>query len=57
MPAIRRALEAEGSYLIDVHTDRELRLGRALSDVIPVVGDRSPKKGHLERVIEGSWPS
>ena len=57
VPAIRRALEAEGSYLIDVHTDRELRLGRALSDVIPVVGDRSPKKGHLERVIEGSWPS
>lgn len=57
VPAIRRALAAEGSYLIDVHTDRELRLGRALSDVIPVVGDRTPKKGHLERVVEGSWPS
>ena len=57
VPAIQRALASEGSYLIDVRTDRELRLGRALSDVIPVVGDRSPKKGHLERVVQGSWPS
>lgn len=57
VPAIQRALAAETSYLIDVHTTPGLRIVRALSGVIPIVGDRTPKKGHLENVIEGSWPS
>jgi acetolactate synthase-1/2/3 large subunit len=55
--AIHRALDSETSYLIDVHTTPGLRLVRALSNVIPIVGDRTPKRGHLENVIEGSWPS
>ncbi|WZU35433.1 Cyclohexane-1,2-dione hydrolase [Rhodococcus ruber] len=57
VPAIERALAAEGSYVLDVHTEPGLRLVRALSGIIPIVGDRTPKKGHLADVIEGSWPS
>lgn len=57
VPAIQRALEAEGSYVLDVHTEPGLRIMRALSGIIPIVGDRTPKKGHLADVIEGSWPS
>lgn len=56
-PAIRRALAAEGSYLIDVRTTSGLRIRRALDNIIPIVGDRTPKMGHLETVLEGSWPS
>lgn len=55
--AIQRALAAEGSYVLDVHTEPGLRIVRALSNIIPIVGDRTPKKGHLAEVIEGSWPS
>lgn len=55
--AIQRALAAEGSYVLDVHTTPGLRLRRALDQVIPIVGDRTPKVGHLETVLEGSWPS
>ncbi|MFC9553729.1 thiamine pyrophosphate-binding protein [Rhodococcus sp. NPDC056960] len=55
--AIQRALDAEGSYLIDIHTTPGLRIVRALTDVIPIVGDRTPKSGHLADVVEGSWPS
>lgn len=55
--AIKRALDADGSYVIDVHTDSGFRLRRALTDVIPIIGDRTPKRGHLETVLEGSWPS
>lgn len=57
VPAIQRALEAEGSYVLDVHTEPGLRIVRALTGIIPIVGDRTPKKGHLADVIEGSWPS
>ncbi|MBQ7804039.1 thiamine pyrophosphate-binding protein [Rhodococcus sp. (in: high G+C Gram-positive bacteria)] len=57
VPALQRALAAEGSYVLDVHTEPGLRIMRALSGVIPIVGDRTPKKGHLTDVIEGSWPS
>jgi acetolactate synthase I/II/III large subunit len=56
-PAIQRALAAEGSYLLDVRTDSEMRLVRAVKGMIPIVGDRTPKAGHLATVIEGSWPS
>lgn len=56
-PAIRRALESETSYVLDIHTTPGLRIVRALSGIIPIVGDRTPKRGHLENVIEGSWPS
>lgn len=56
-PAIRRALAAEESYLLDVRTDPEMRLVRAVQGMIPIVGDRTPKSGHLADVIEGSWPS
>ncbi|MFF2486086.1 thiamine pyrophosphate-binding protein [Microbacterium sp. NPDC058062] len=57
IPAIQRALAAEGSYVLDVRTDPGMRLVRALKNIIPIVGDRTPKSGHLTRVIEGSWPS
>lgn len=56
-PAIQRALAAKGSYLIDVRTTSGLRIRRALANIIPIVGDRTPKMGHLETVLEGSWPS
>jgi acetolactate synthase-1/2/3 large subunit len=56
-PALERALESKGSYLLDVQTDSSFRIRRAMTDIIPIVGDRTPKKGHLETVLEGSWPS
>lgn len=55
--AIQRALESPGSYLLDVRTDPELRLVRAISGMIPIVGDRIPKAGHLASDVEGSWPN
>lgn len=55
--AIQRALAAEGSYVLDVHTEPGLRIVRAMTDIIPIVGDRTPKAGHLAAVVEGSWPS
>lgn len=57
VPALERALASEGSYVLDVHTTAGLRIRRALENVIPIVGDRTPKSGHLETVIEGSWPN
>ena len=57
VPAIRRALESERSYVLDIHTEPGLRIRRAIDGVIPIVGDRTPKLGHLETVLEGSWPS
>ena len=56
-PAIRRALAAERSYFLDVRTDPDMRLVRAIKDMIPIVGDRVPKAGHTAIDIEGSWPS
>lgn len=55
--AIERALASPTSYVLDVFTEPGLRIVRALSNIIPIVGDRTPKKGHLADVIEGSWPS
>lgn len=57
IPAIQRALASEGSYVLDVRTEPGLRIVRAIAGVIPIVGDRTPKSGHLAEVIEGSWPS
>lgn len=56
-PAIQRALAADGSYVLDVRTTAGMRIRRALEGIIPIVGDRTPKRGHLETVLEGSWPS
>lgn len=55
--ALERAVAHPSSYLLDVHTEPALRLVRAIPDIIPIVGDRTPKQGHLATVIEGSWPS
>lgn len=55
--AIQRALESETSYLLDVKTTEGLRIRRALEGIIPIVSDRTPKFGHLDAVLDGSWPS
>lgn len=57
VPALRRALAAEGPYLIDMVTDPDVRMKRAVSDVIPLLSDRKPKTGpHWSPPLEGSWP-
>src|SRR3546814_1676809 len=38
--AFKRALESEGSYIVDVFTDPETRIRRAIRDVIPILSDR-----------------
>jgi acetolactate synthase-1/2/3 large subunit len=58
--AIQRALKAEGSYLIDVLTDPETRIKRAISNVIPIISDRKPEQGanrHISPPLKGSWPN
>jgi thiamine pyrophosphate-dependent acetolactate synthase large subunit-like protein len=55
--AIQRALDSETSYLLDVKTTAGLRIRRALEGIIPVVSDRTPKSGHLDAVLDGSWPN
>lgn len=55
--AIQRALASEKSYLLDVRTTSGLRIRRALDGIIPVVSDRTPKFGHLDAVLDGSWPN
>lgn len=55
-PAIQRALAAEGSYVLDVRTTPGMRIRRAMTNIIPIVGDRTPKFGHLDSVLDGSWP-
>ncbi len=55
-PAIQRALASESSYLIDVRTTAGMRIRRALTNIIPIVGDRQPKAGHLA-LLDGSWPN
>jgi acetolactate synthase-1/2/3 large subunit len=57
VPAIKRALASEKSYVIDVHTTEGLRIRRALEGIIPIVSDRTPTFGHLDTVLDGSWPS
>jgi acetolactate synthase-1/2/3 large subunit len=59
-PALERALSASGSYLIDVVTDPETRIKRAIKDVIPIITDRKPQQGaaaHFAPPLEGSWPA
>jgi acetolactate synthase I/II/III large subunit len=58
--ALQRAVAAEGSYLIDVVTDPETRIKRAIKDVIPIVTDRKPEQGadaHFAPPLLGSWPN
>jgi acetolactate synthase-1/2/3 large subunit len=57
--ALQRALAAEGSYLIDVVTDPEVRIRRAIRDVIPILSDRKPPQsadGHISPPLKDSWP-
>ena len=57
VPALRRALAAEGPYLIDMVTDPDMRMKRAVKDVIPLLSDRKPKTGpHWSPPLEESWP-
>jgi acetolactate synthase I/II/III large subunit len=58
-PALKRALAAPGSYLVDVITDPETRIKRAIKDVIPIITDRKPQQGassHFAPPLQGSWP-
>ncbi|HKX77890.1 MAG TPA: thiamine pyrophosphate-binding protein [Novosphingobium sp.] len=58
--AFKRALESEGSYIIDVFTDPETRIRRAIRDVIPILSDRKPEQGadrHISPPLSGSWPN
>lgn len=58
--AIQRALACEGSYLIDVLTDPETRIKRAIKGVIPIISDRVPQQGadkHVSPPLEESWPN
>ena len=58
--AFQRAMESEGSYLVDVWTDSETRTRRAIRDVIPILSDRKPEQGadrHMGPPLEGSWPA
>lgn len=58
-PALQRALAAEGTYVVDVVTDPETRIRRAIRDVIPILSDRKPPQsadGHPSPPLEQSWP-
>ena len=58
--ALERALESKGSYIVDVWTDPETRLRRAIRDVIPILSDRKPEQGadrHIAPPLVGSWPN
>jgi acetolactate synthase I/II/III large subunit len=58
--AMRRAIASASSYLIDVVTDPETRIKRAIKDVIPIITDRKPQQGadaHFAPPLEGSWPA
>jgi acetolactate synthase I/II/III large subunit len=58
--ALQRALAAKGSYVIDVVTDPETRIRRAIRDVIPILTDRKPEQGadrHMSPPLEGGWPN
>ena len=59
-PALKRALESPGSYIVDVWTDPETRIRRAIRDVIPILSDRKPEQGadrHISPPLAGSWPN
>jgi acetolactate synthase I/II/III large subunit len=64
-PAVRRALEASGSYLIDIRTDPDTRVKRAIPGVIPILSDRpflneAREKGrrapHYNLALDAAWP-
>ena len=58
--ALRRAIASPTSYLIDVVTDPETRIKRAIKDVIPIITDRKPQQGadaHFAPPLAGSWPA
>ena len=58
--ALKRALASEGSYVVDVWSDPETRVRRAIRDVIPILSDRNPEQGagrHIGPPLEGSWPN
>ena len=58
--ALKRAMESEESYLVDVWTDPETRLKRAIKGVIPILSDRQPQQGadrHIAPPLQGSWPA
>ena len=57
--ALDRALASEGSYIIDVVTDPDTRLRRAIKDVVPILTDRKPSPGvekHVAPGLEDAWP-
>ena len=58
--ALQRAIASEGSYIIDVITDPETRIRRAIRDVIPILSDRKPEQGadsHFSPPLQGGWPN
>ena len=58
--ALQRAMASDESYLIDVWTDPETRLKRAIKNVIPILSDRHPQQGadrHIAPPLQGSWPA
>lgn len=64
--AVQRALASPTSYLIDVVTDPETRMKRAIPGVIPMLSDRpaeeteliegARKDPHYELSLHGAWP-
>lgn len=58
--ALQRALAAKGSYVLDVWSDPETRVRRAIKGVIPILTDRKPVQSaakHFSPPLEGSWPA
>jgi acetolactate synthase I/II/III large subunit len=58
--ALQRALAAPDSYLIDVATDPDTRIKRAVKGVVPIISDRKPAQGasrHISPPLKGSWPN
>lgn len=57
--ALVRALESEHSYVLDIATDPDTRISRAVKDVVPIISDRIPQaggEGHVSPTIRRSWP-
>lgn len=58
--ALQRAIESEGSYVLDFWTDPNTLIGRSLRDVIPIFSDRKPSQtaaGHQSPHLDGCWPA
>lgn len=57
--AFRRAMESPGPYVVDVVTDPDTRIKRAVKDVVPIISDRAPQKGgegHVSPTTRRAWP-